>query len=138
MKQYIIAIFILLSSISGCANTTLIRSVPDVVTSIPLGVEIRSDTPIIYLICGMEVAMSIHTASGTQVFRGAYISEKLKKMIEINGDVKVIRTELTDTWDDVEILCDTTNAPGAIPEQDHLFIEDMLDRGKMWSADYQS
>lgn len=131
MKQYIIALFILLSSISGCANTTLVQVGTGGITAIPLGVEIRSDIPVIYLICDMEVAMSIHTITGTQIFHGDDMTKKLKKMIEINGDIKVIRTELTDAWDDVEMLCHTTDLPETTPE------EEMMNRGKLWSADYQ-
>jgi hypothetical protein len=129
MKQFIFALFLLFAPIS--IATPII--IPEPVTEIPLGVEIRGDMATMFLICGKPHAVVLHTTTGIQIFQGTEMIQKLKEMDEGNG-IPVIKTDLSDAWDE-----DMCSAPATVDEPDHRSVPiEEINKGKrQWSASYQ-
>lgn len=141
MKQFIVALFLLTFSFGGIASTVPTMPVQTpIVKEIPLGVEIRKDMVVMYLICGKPFAISVYSQGGTQVFQGKDMERKLVEIDAANDNtgIPVVKTDLSNAWDD-EVLCVGAGAPEQKPEpKKRLPIEEMHDDSRpMWSASYQ-
>lgn len=141
MKQFILALFLLTFSFSGIAST--VPTVPvqtPIVKEIPLGVEIRKDMVVQYLICGEPFAISVHSPTGIQIFQGEDMDRKLIEIDASNDNtgIPVVKTDLSNAWGDT-VLCVGPGASEQKPEpKKRLPIEEMHDDSRpMWSASYQ-
>lgn len=137
MKQFILALFLLTFSFSGIASTVPTVPAP-FVKEIPLGVEIRKDMVVMYLICGEPFAISIHTPTGIQIFQGEDMERKLIEIDAANDNtgIPAVKTDLSGAWDD-KVLCVGASEQKPEPKK-RLPIEEMHDDSRpMWSASYQ-
>lgn len=140
MKQFIIALFLLSFSFNGIASPMPIPPPTPIVKEIPLGVEIRKDMVIMYLLCGEPFAISVHAPGGTQIYQGTEMEQKMMEIDAANGGngIPVVKTDLSNSWEDNQILCIGEDATEENPENKRLPIEEMMDGSRpMWSASYQ-
>ncbi len=130
MKHFIIALLLL------CVTTSIAAvpvDIPEPVTEIPLGVEIRGDMVTMFLICGKPHAVVLHTTTGIQIFQGKEMIQKLKKMDEGRG-IPAIKTDLSDAWG--EDMC-SARVPVEKPDHRSVPIEEINKGKRQWSASYQ-
>lgn len=140
MKHFIIALFLLSFSFGAIAATVPTPVQQPIITEIPLGVEIRKDMVVMYLICGKPLAISVHSPTGIRIFQGKNMEQKLLEIDSSlnNTGVPVVKTDLSGAYGD-DISCNNDSSENVpTPEQDHTPIEEM-NKGKapMWSASYQ-